>query len=261
MKIGDQYLRRIEVPQSKGLAQLHEMALSDVRDKFEDKGMTVDADTLEKSTYTYYHDWESESPSFGFFLQNPGTLKPRHEGRDLLAASNPLDYVEVYQRYAAEWFVDKNEHFSGRFFPLLGDLGLIDIDDWKTYVQGKFFEDFYMTDLVKYRVTTGDIKAKHRTESYEEQLKHELEALDLELVFAFSSRLWKTLHEEVDLEGLTDGAPDSDSVSSCHGHLYRAGEPLDSFVIPLSHYSGQIFGHYLRDSYFEYLEEGLMKFL
>lgn len=261
MGIGNQYLRQIEEPHSPELTQLFEQALSDVREKFDDKDLEVDSETLQKSTYTYYHNWETESPKFGFFLQNPGTLKPRHEGKDLLEASEPLDYVEVYQRYAAEWFVKKNEHFAGRFFPLLDHHGLIDVDNWKTYVQDGFFDDFYMTDLVKYRVTTGDIEDQHRTESYEEQLKHELEAIDLELVFAFSSRLWKTLHEEVPLEPIIDEAPESDSVSKCHGYLYQAGDPLNCHVIPLSHYSRQIYGHYLRDSYFDYLQEGISNYV
>lgn len=261
MKLGNSFLRRIENPQSSGLAQLNEQALSNVRAKFDQKDIEVDSETLRKSTYTYYHNWETESPKFGFFLQNPGTLKARHEGRDLLEASEPLEYVDVYQRYAAEWFINKNEHFAGRFFPFLDELGLIDVHDWKSYVQDSFFDDFYMTDLVKYRVTTGDIQDQHRIESFDEQMKHELEEIDVRLVFAFSSRLWKTLYENISLDPISEGVPLTRSVSECHGFLYKAGNPLNCYVIPLSHYSRQIYGHYLRDSYFDYLKDGLTDYI
>lgn len=260
MSFGSQFFQDIEEPESPVLSQLYDQALSEGREKFDKKDIEVDEEALRKSTYTYYHNWETESPNLGFFLQNPGTLKARHEGKDLLNASDPLDYIAVYQRYAAEWFVLKNKHFAGRFFPILDELDLIQVQDWKTYVKDAFFDDFYMTDLVKYRVTTGDIEDQHRKESYEEQLKHELEAIDIDLAFAFSSRLWKTLHEEVPLEPRSAGAPESSSVSECHGHLYQAGKPLNCEVIPLSHYSRQIYGHYLRDSYFDYLQEGLGQF-
>lgn len=135
------------------------------------------------------------------------------------------------------------------------------MSDWETYVKDEFFDNFYMTDLVKYCVTTKEIKKQHRSESYEKQLRHELEYIDLDLVFSFSSRRWKTLYEQVStISPVSEQAPESDSVSNCHGYLYRAEEPLDCHIIPLSHYSKQIYGHYLRDSYFNYLREGLDDF-
>jgi hypothetical protein len=106
------------------------------------------------------------------------------------AAQKPLEYVRTYRTYALEWLLEKNEHFSSRFLPLLSRYGLLDGgEEWRTYLEGEFYDDFYLTDLIKYRVRTEDIGDRHRRAGFDEHLREELRAIDPEIVFAFSARV------------------------------------------------------------------------
>lgn len=258
MSLGPGFIERIERPESDALSELRDEAAHDVRESLQGSGFDTTPEIVRKSTYTYYYDWERDDPEYVFLVQNPGTLSRRHEMKGIRASRSPIEYVRTYRTYAQEWLLEKNEHFSSRFFPLLTRYGLLEgAEEWRTYLKEGFYDDFYLTDLIKYRVKTGDIGDRHRRAGFEEHLHEELRLVDPELVFAFSARVWDTLREELDLRPVSDGAVPDATVSNAHGHLYRATGALDTHVLPLSHFSMRVYALLLRDSYFEYLHDAL----
>lgn len=270
------YLERVEDPDHPAMRDLLETARNNVREQLLEegaeeandgailyRGTELDDAALTKFSYTFYHDWwDGETPKFVFLVQNPGPLvSGRHlddEADDLLKAVGAEDsyrrQVRVNQGYLEDWLWRRNQRFSEGFFPVLSDHGLISYDSLKGYLRGDFFDDFVLTDVVKYRVSTGEIDGgvKGNAEvSYDEYLYPELEALDPDLIFSFGSRCWKVLLRNLDLDAVGDGEL-TDTVTNAHGHAFRSD---DWYVIPLTHFSGR--NTFLRDSYYEYLSEGI----
>lgn len=259
MPLDGRIIEKIEYPESPALRDLLDQAREHAQEELTSAGVEVSSSDVNKSTYTYYHDWEREDPIYAFIVQNPGQLQRRHEMEGIREAQSPLDYVRTYQKYAVDWLIEKNAHFSREFFPMLDRNGLISLDDgdWNRYVREEFYDDFYLTDLVKYRVRTGDIDDEHRQAGLEEHLGPELRRLGPDVVFAFSSRVWNTFLENLNPTPLSNGAGLDSKVSRAHGYLYHIENPIDAYVVPLSHFSSRVYALLLRDSYFEYLADGL----
>lgn len=275
------YLRSIEEPNHPEMQGLLDKALDRVRKQLVDDGAepiddaeieyrdeTLDRRSLRKFAYTYYYDWERDgSPSFVFLVQNPGPLvRSRHlddEANELLAAvdaENPhLTHVRVNRGYLKDWLWRLNRRFAGGFFPLLAERDLIHFGTLEDYLDGAFYSDFVLTDLVKYRVTTDVISGGNTGNAavaFEEYLAQELEALDPDLIFSFGSRCWQALRNNLGLSPVSEAGPDTDAVTDAHGFLY-AGD--DRYVIPLTHFSGR--NAFLRDSYSAFLEDGIETYL
>lgn len=275
------YLGGIENPNEKPLKELLSTAREGVIDQLQNdgaevldngrvqyKGSKLGKDELNKFAYTFYFDWENdEDPDYVFLVQNPGRLITErhldHEAEELIEAIQSNDpyisQVRKNREYLYDWLWSRNSKFSEGFFSTLEDYGLIEIESVEKYLEGEFYSDFVLTDLVKYRVQTGEISGNiggNAELSFQEYLLPELKAYDPELVFLFGSRNWKTFLGNMDLEPVTgsDGIL-VDTISNTHGHLYEAE---GMHFLPLNHFSGR--NTFLRNSYFDYMEDGLKAF-
>jgi hypothetical protein len=134
--------------------------------------------------------------------------------------------------------------------------GLIKYDDLDAYLKGQFFSDFLFMDLVKCRADTDEIKDVHIDTCTQNYLYNELAMYGKnKLIFAFSSRTW----EQICSEFIQELKPQERKVSNVHGRLYRS-DTLPAYFIPLAHFSQRQYNNYLRNSYFDYLEEGIKKY-
>lgn len=276
-----QHLDQIEHPSHPALQNLLATARDNVVDQLRTDGATVRDDgtvayrdavlgdaELTKFCYTFYYDWEAaDDPQYMFLVQNPGELvSARHlddEAAELVAAvtsDTPYrDQVRVNRGYLKDWLWRRNRRFAGNFFPRLDAHNLIDIDGVEPYLDDGFYNDFVLTDLVKYRVATKHIDADpggNAEASFDAFLQPELDALDPDLVFCFGSRCWKVLYRNLDVTPVK--APETrltDTVTNAHGYLFRTD---DTYIIPLTHFSGR--NSFLRDSYYDYLDDGLASF-
>lgn len=274
------YLQRIENPDHPAMQDLLDTAREGVREQLLEEGAKeIDEDTirfrgtklgpkaLTKFSYTFYHDWErDESPQFVFLVQNPGTLVNRRhlddEADELLGAvdaENPYrKQVRINRGYLKDWLLRRNRKFSVNFFPLLRERGLIEFDSLEQYLEGGFYADFVLTDLVKYRVSTSAIEGNrggNAEVSYRTFLVPELDALNPDLIFSFGSRCWQVFYRKQNLEPIQTEAELTNSVTDAHGYAFQFD---DGCVIPLTHFSGR--NTFLRNSYYDYLEDGIRSF-
>lgn len=177
----------------------------------------------------------------------------------IFSESPYLNQVNVNQRYLKDWLLGKNKQFAETFFSILREFDLIEYDDLDSYLEQAFYDDFVLTDLVKYRVTTQELsssKGGNAELSCDAFLKPELMALDPDLVFCFGSYCWPVLYRNLDLEPVEGGAQAMTStVTNAHGFIYESNS---TYVLPLMHFSRQ--NQSLRNSYFEYLREGLANY-
>jgi uracil-DNA glycosylase len=165
--------------------------------------------------------------------------------------------VSLHRRFAVSWLVQRNADFAEKFIRTCADRGLIAPGiSWVEYVEsGGFFDDFYLADVVKYR--TDSHRPAQRNASYHELLQDELTAISPEIVFVFGGDAWSLVRSQMDpvpLDGI-DG--DASKVTEAHGYPFRIEEPVETLVIPLVHFSGRVYHSLLRNSYFDYLEDGL----
>lgn len=221
---------------------------------------------LQQLTYTYYHDWETDDPSYVFLLEDPGTPGEHviHEisaYADLGADPDIWDTIAIDRRFGARWLAtNRYTDFTSEFITLCEAAGLIETAHpwWRYLLGGHFFDDFYMGDVVKYRapsVGSGDVRV-----SFTEYLYDEVEALDPELIFAFGKRAWETVRDNL-LAEPTAEAPASQSVLDVHGVLHQTKRPPKTYVLPLGHMSPNFRGAQLPHAeYMEGLERGLSRF-
>lgn len=261
MSINESIIDRIRNPQDSDLQELWEKAKNQTRERLSEAGRDIDSLNIENFAYAYYYDWRADNPDYMFLVQNPGLFKMnRHGGEevDKLKEADALEAIEISKEYSRKWLKGTNRVFSERFFDILRKNDLIEYQDWKEYLESQFFDDFILTDVIKYRVSTEDIESEHAEASFEETLEDELKDTDPEVVFCFSSRAWKALYRNMNLELEQDEELEKpEKVTKAHGMLFRAKD-FGSYIIPLSHFSGQ--NNFLRDAYYRYLDEGLEKY-
>jgi nicotinamidase-related amidase len=203
-------------------------------------------------------------------MQNPGSPKNqkdlRDEIRDLEKEKEITAKINVWRKYFKKWVKEKNRIFFERFFRSLKKFGLItSYKNFKTYVEKQMFDDFYITDAVKCRAPTSKLKDEHFDTCFEKFLSKEIRYLKPMLIFAFSSRTWNILKRKISMKSMehappiikrgTKGHKLEPPLVKAHGYLYKHGK--DQFIIPLTHMSRKQFEFYLRNSYFDYLEDGL----
>jgi hypothetical protein len=261
------FLERIDQPRSLTLERLLDSAIENVDEQLREYGAhSVDDWALRKIAYTYYYDWEEDDPDYVFLLEDPGNLNQRHtrEVRRIEALKEehePLDMVDIYRRFASTWFTEtRNSDFMRKFLSTCDENGLIDADGyWKDYIRTQdFFDDFYMTDIVKYRAPGSAVGAQQVRSSFADQLRLELETIDPDLIFTFGNRGWNPVKEELRAEPVDDPDVDESKITELHGHLHQTQRIVDSYVLPLGHMSTQFYGAQIsKDDYMGRLENGL----
>lgn len=262
-----EFVNRIENPRSRTLEQLFERALENVEEQLRDYGATdQDEWALKKIAYTYYYNWDEDDPDYVFLLEDPGNLNERHtrEIRRIEVLKDefdPLALIDIYRRFATTWFIEtRNSDFIRRFLYTCSENGLIEFDGyWGDYVRSQqFFDDFYMTDIVKYRAPGSAVGSPEVRASFSEQLGTELETLDSDLIFTFGNRAWNPIKEELAAEPVEAPEIDESKITELHGHLHETGRVLDTYVLPLGHMSTQFYGAQIsKKEYMSRMEEGL----
>jgi hypothetical protein len=117
--------------------------------------------------FHFYYSHESALKSkFIIIMQNPGLLgknfKKNKEYKDLSMIKKGDDFVSTMNGYLREWLRGKNKHFSKTFLDTLRDCGLITkYDNIDNYWEKYFNSEFIVTDLLKCRAETEDIKEEN----------------------------------------------------------------------------------------------------
>lgn len=183
-------LSQIDEPAHPELRELQQTATERVESILMEDGMPCREEVCRRLSYTYYYDWETDDPDYVLLVQDPGNLQKRHLSE--LRPQNPLagectarEQIAIYRAFGQSWLTGRNADFTERFLEALSDHELISLPDgWERYVtSGDLYRDFYLGDVVKYRVD-GFGSSAERT-SYESFLATELRELDPELIITF----------------------------------------------------------------------------
>lgn len=258
-------LSEIDQPSHPELQALQEMAIDACKPVLSQAGFPVRQEVCRRLSYTYYYDWKTDDPDYVLLVQDPGNLQARHMSE--LRPQNPLAgecpdrrQIGVYRAFGQSWLTGRNSDFSQRFFETLDRHNLISLpDSWHHYVAtGQFYHDFYLGDVVKYRVD-GFGRTEERV-SYRALLKRELQALDPEVVFTFGGNAWPALRRHTSPKPVVETDADPDSVMDIHGTLHRISEPVETYVLPLAHMSGQVWWRFPPDEYIARLSNALRVF-
>lgn len=242
------YLDRIEHPTPRTLEQLRDEAIQNVKERLPERSVEVhDRSTLRKLAFTYYYDWESDDPTYTMMSEDPGGVQSRHTS-DLLdfaeLSDDPLDQVSIYREFASRWLGSDNLRFAESFFGACADAGIIEPDQsLHEYARsGEFFDDFYLTDVNKYRASATTAREIASLRAY--FTAPELHAIDSDLIFAFGNDAWNVLRHELALTPVDENHeldPDA-GITDIDGRLYRSRRLIETHVVPLLHMSGQAFG-------------------
>ena len=190
-----------------------------------------------------------------FIMQNPGMGRKKDykkEIDDIKNAKGGLEKVNQFKRYLIVW-LKKNSNFMTNFLNLLKKYQLITFDDVNAYIEDRFLKDFYVTDLVKCRADTNWLGTNRKrgeidpSVCFNKFLKEEITKVKPKLIFLFSSRAWDVFKKIYNLS--------TEKLKNAHGNLFKIKD--GAYIIPLAHFSQRQFNNYLRDSYFDYLEEGI----
>ena len=263
MTLDREFVERIEYPENSVLQDLFSDAQQTTRDRLSKWGYSeVDDWLVRKMSYTYYYDHTTDDPDYVFLLQDPGGLQQRHTEELEAIQELPDEFsrrklVSLYRQFAKSWLLRRNEDFSERFFTALDDLGLISIEpSVEAYLRdGRFFDDFYMTDVVKYR--TDGFGKHHENASVDSFLREELRTIDPDLIFAFGGSAWSAVQEHLGAQPVTDDYVNTSKITESHGHLCESTQILETHVLPLSHLSGQIWWRFPPDEYIARLRDGI----
>ncbi|GAA0507744.1 Uracil DNA glycosylase superfamily protein [Halorubrum aquaticum] len=258
-------LSEIDEPTQPALQELQETAIDSVETVLSDAGFPIREEVCRRLSYTYYYDWETDDPDIVLLVQDPGNLHERHLSElrphnPLAGECSPREQIGVYREFGKSWLTGRNADFTERFFETLASHGLISLPNgWHHYVaSGDFYRDFYLGDVVKYRVDGFGTAAERA--SYQSLLERELRALDPELVITFGGNAWPALRRSTTPVPVVDTNADPDSIMSIHGTLHQISKPIDAHVLPLAHMSGQVWWRFPPDEYISRLSEALEVF-
>jgi len=239
-------------------------------------------ESMRNNGFTFYASRFNDY-KYMIILQNPLYNKERHKKEKTESTGKSIqDRAKIHQKYFLEWFLKgnrekrrgQNYRFIERFLDLLKSNGLISYDDTPGYLETGFFNDFYVTDIVKYWGATGDITdalLKHSVH----HLIDEIINVRPELIFSFSTRVWDCLYpigrdkfELSPIQGWGEIERHSDlersveTLANVHGHLFRGkyADGIPFHLIPLIHLSKNARYNLIRDSYFNCLKEGLQNY-
>lgn len=208
-------------------------------------------ETFKESLYYAFIQEPVENKwSFMIILQNPGK-------GDQLKKDCPFDEAGI-----KEWFMEKDKKttFEDIFKTLIKYEGIKEKikyrDNYKDYIENDFLDDFYVTDLIHIRCTTGtmDKIMKKQGEKWAGLLKEEIIKVSPEYIISFGSRTWEALKEI-----FKDDLVNKSKVTKEHGNVFPITKEIQTNIIPLAFIPGT--SQYLRTSYIDYLEQGLQKHL
>lgn len=205
----------------------------------------------------------------GMLMQNPGIGSKLNKEK----LENSKKQFESYKKKfesdtnnIGEWISSKPYYkFFKTFFKLLKSKGLISFDEFDNYTKGgNLYNDVYFFDVVKCKKNTENVTPCNLTNCPNKFFYEEFKLFNkLEFIFVFGARTWEVFKKKFPKTELVDKGLkiESKTVTQIHGYLYKSDiDGRSVYVIPLVHMSPRIFNNLLRNSYFDYLEEGLVKY-
>jgi len=258
-------LSQIDQPTHPKLQELQSAAIDNVEDVLKNAGISRREEVCRRLSYTFYYDWEVDDPDYVLLVQDPGNLHERHLSE--LEPNNPLtgecstrEQISIYRAFAQSWLTGRNADFSERFFQTLAKHNLISLSNgWEQYINSEqLYHDFYLGDVVKYRVDGFGSAAEQV--SYQNLLEEELQAVDPELVITFGGNAWPALRRYTKPEPVVNTDSDPDSIMDIHGTLHQITNPVETYVLPLAHMSGQVWWRFPPDEYISRLSDALKIF-
>jgi len=117
------------------------------------------------------------------------------------------------------------------------------------------FQDVYLGDVVKYRVDGFGRSAERK--SYAKFLEEEIEALDPDLLITFGSNAWDALRRETGPSAVRNSARFTGENVGYPRNTPSISDPIDTFVLPLSHMSGQVWWRFPPSDYIGRLDSAL----
>ncbi len=203
---------------------------------------------------------------FMMILQNPGSPGKKEE-KEIKNSTNDKKALDLNIKYMKEWIERKNNWFwsgnkersSSGFIEILRKL--LDVEELN---KQEILNYVYLTDIVKKRGETEEIdkiikekgkkERKQKAESHK-LIKKEIKIVKPKLIFVIGTRAWESIKEIYGLEP-KQSCKKEEKVTKAHGYLFKIKN--GPYVIPLAHFSGR--NNYLRESYLDYLEEGVNKY-
>lgn len=265
MTLGADFVEDVEHPSHPVLQQALTDACELTEERLREMGFRDAEDWLvRKLAYAYFHDWTVDSPRYAFVLPDPGNLGKEYieEVQELRAAGpeiTPDHLVALYREIAKEWLLDHDTDFPERFLRTVSSTGLVDYSSgWREYIRSNsFFDDFYMTDVLKYRVNGYESGSELESLAFRRHLKQELTAIEPRVIFVFGGAAWNTVRRFLNPEPVNPAVGDETSIMDSHGDLYCTDTPVRAFVLPLAHMSGQIWWRFPPEDYIKRLNDVL----
>lgn len=206
---------------------------------------------------TVYHEKAvKENVRIMLVFMNPSLKKgetiddPNRDDESVLEAREGFtNWLREKSSFFGRFISTLSKHVSGEYCFKEKNLDLIE------YFDSGFFNDFYVTDAVKLRLTTPELRKILALEGKETRMQvnnewrdlllKEIEIVSPSIIFSFGGNAWGYMRDAC--------APSSKlSVTNVHGDCFKFGE---SDYIPLAFVPGT--SSYLKSSYFDYLRLGL----
>jgi uracil-DNA glycosylase len=201
----------------------------------------------------------NENPKIAFVMQNPGS-EGKQEKEDIKGKTNS-EMVYVWRKYLKKW-IRRNNNFFDPFFQRLSEYKLINYKDFETFLTNQIFNEIYITDAIKCRVKTEELRSENFDNCSGFLLQELRAANQLNLIFAFGARTWDWFLKKYAPQIINDNVDIANKkVTNAHGYLFKMNiDNQNYFIIPLLHMSPRIVNNILRNSYFDYLEDGLREY-
>jgi uracil-DNA glycosylase len=207
-----------------------------------------------KQKVVYFAD---ENPKIALIMQNPGS-EGNLEKKDMEGKEN-TEKVLIWRNYLKKW-IKRNSNFFEPLFQRLSEYKLINYKNFESFLANQIFNEIYFTDAIKCRVKTEELRSEHFDNCSEFLLKELKAANQFNLIFAFGSRTWDWFLKYAP-QLINDVKIEKKKITNVHGYLFKIHiDDRDYFIIPLLHMSSRIVNNLLRNSYFDYLEDGLRKY-
>lgn len=264
MELNSKFVRRIEEPEHSVLKAALADACERARERLTEMGFRNPEEWLvRKAAFASFYDWERDSPDYVFLLPDPGNIGTEytdeiHDFESTGPTISSRQQVGFYRDLARGWFLNHRTDFPTEFFPLLQSNGLIEYPtNWQTYIRDSgFFDDFYMTDVVKYRIA-GNSSSALEEWAFRRHLKRELIHIDPKIIFVFGGRAWGTIREYLSPVPYGTKVRDDSKITNAHGRLYYTNSQFCAFILPLGHMSGNSWWQFPPEEYIDRLKAGL----
>lgn len=181
-------------------------------------------------------------------MQNPGGFIDEEE-EDLKQATNLEECLKLYNKYLIKWLTS-GEIFFEKFFELINRY-ITKLDD--SHNIEEISKATYFTDLCKIR------KCDRNTKQDFDMILEEIDIVKPDIVFCFGRIAWFRFMKYFNLN--PGSKKEKEYITDVHGDVYKiTHDNKEMALIPLVHMSPRSSGVAIKNSYYDYLKEGLKIF-